>query len=130
MAIFYRGKHSEKRWWEFWKPRGVSKKIEEHTEISINVSEEIELFKLEFEKDEATFKHNLCKEMQSLDINRFLRDCLNYLYPIVSYNTFYHTMSKAVEESKSIDLGCSLMLSIFSKDMWNEVKIDEIHTMA
>ena len=130
MAIFYRGKHSEKHWWEFWKPR-AGKKVEKHIEVPIDIADEIELFKLELEKDEAVFNHNLCKEMQSLDVERFIRDCINYLYPIVSDSVFYHTMTKAVEESKKMNIGCALMLSIFSKDMWNEVTIhDEIPTMA
>ena len=131
MSIFYRGKHSEKRWWEFWKPRGISKKLYEHSEVPIDITDEIELFKLELEKDEDQHNRNLLLELQALDIHRFILDCKKSLSNL-SESAYFDIMSSAIEDANRMKShkGCALMLCIFSKKIWKEVEDDEIPTMA
>ena len=77
MEIFYRGKHSKIRWWEFWKK--ADKEHKEETFIDEIALSEYNLFKLEFERDEIKHNKDLMSEMQSLDIHRFVIDCKKLL---------------------------------------------------
>lgn len=131
MAIFYRGKHSKKRWWEFWKKEDKSRGEEEAAIIDELMLVEYNLFKLELEKDEDQHNRNLLLEMQALDIRRFILDCKKLL-PNLSESAYFDIMSSAIDDANRMKghKGCALMLCIFSKKIWKEVEDDAISTMA
>ena len=130
MKLFYRGKHSGKRWWEFWKKAHTGEKLIKHTEVPIDISEEVEAFKAEQEEQEKNFTVSLMEKLKELDIHEFLQDCYHFLSPM-PYKEFYELVNDALSEANETRTpGRYFLVCLFKKNIWNEVKQDEISTMA